>query len=199
MEHTSTRSAVISGDDKYRYHLWRRIADRGCIATFIMLNPSTADGLIDDPTIRKCMGFCERWGCGELHVVNLFAFRATDPADLRRADDPVGPDNFDWVRRTVDLAWNRILSGRRGRVVCSWGTRGTHMSQDQTVLGWIAERCKPMCLGITQDGHPRHPLYVPYCSANDLCRYPFRKTRSNRCERPSTSEIRKDLPQPAAR
>jgi hypothetical protein len=162
MEHTSTRSAVISGDDKYRYHLWRRIADRGCIATFIMLNPSTADGLIDDPTIRKCMGFCERWGCGELHVVNLFAFRATDPADLRRADDPVGPDNFDWIRRTVDITLNRTHSGRRARVVCAWGTRGVYMAQDQIVIGRIEDICQPMCLGVTLDGHPKHPLYVRY-------------------------------------
>jgi hypothetical protein len=185
MEHTSKRSAVISGDGKYRYHLWRRIAEGGCIATFIMLNPSTADSLIDDPTIRKCIGFCRTWGFGELHVVNLFALRATDPADLRQADDPVGPYNFDWIQRTVDITLNPAHSGGRGRVVFAWGTRGVYMGQDQIVLDWIAKQCKPMCLGVTQDGHPRHPLYVPYGSASNLRRVPIRRIRNNRGARTS--------------
>ena len=70
MLHKPNRSTVISRDGKYRYHLWRRIAQGERVATFIMLNPFTADGCVDDPTIRKCMGFCRRWVCGELHVVN---------------------------------------------------------------------------------------------------------------------------------
>jgi len=99
-----SRSAIISADGKYRYHLYRRVADGGRIAMFIMLNPSTADGEADDPTIRKCLGFCRRWRYGELHVVNLFAVRATAPFDMLHADDPVGPDNFDCVRHAVDMA-----------------------------------------------------------------------------------------------
>jgi hypothetical protein len=162
MEYASTGSAVISGDGKYRYHLRRPIAPRGRIATFIMLNPSTADAWVDDPTIRKCMGFCQRWGCGELHVANLFAFRATDPAELQQADDPVGPDNVDWLRRVVDFAVNPVGANSCGYVICAWGTHGSYLDQDQTVLDWIGEICEPMCLGTTQDGHPRHPLYVPY-------------------------------------
>jgi hypothetical protein len=162
MEYASTGSAVISGDGKYRYHLRRPIAPRGRIATFIMLNPSTADAWVDDPTIRKCIGFCQRWGCGELHVANLFAFRATDPAELRQADDPIGPDNCEWVQRIVDITVNRVSPEHRGYVVCAWGTHGSYMDQDRTVLGWIEDVCEPMCLGVTQDGHPRHPLYVPY-------------------------------------
>ncbi len=83
------RSAVISEDGKYRYHLRRQLPNLGSrVATFIMLNPSVADHLVDDPTIRKCLGFCRRWGCGELQVVNLFGVRATDPADMRRGRRP---------------------------------------------------------------------------------------------------------------
>jgi hypothetical protein len=162
MEYTSSQSAVISADGKYRYHLRRKLTAGGGIATFIMLNPSTADARVDDPTIRKCIGFCQRWGCGELHVANLFAVRATDPASMRQADDPVGPDNFDWLQRIVNMTVNRVGRCLSGRIVCAWGTHGSHMDQDQRVLGRIEDICKPMCLGVTQDGQPRHPLYVPY-------------------------------------
>jgi len=158
----SSRSAIISADGKYRYHLYRRIAAGGRIATFIMLNPSTADGDVDDPTIRKCLGFCRHWACGELHVVNLFAFRATEPSDMRNADDPIGPDNFDCVRHAVAKAVNQVDPGLRGFVVCAWGTHGSYRAQDETVLGWIENVCKPQALGLTRHGHPRHPLYVPY-------------------------------------
>jgi hypothetical protein len=157
------RTAVISRDGKYRYHLYREVAgDGGPIATFIMLNPSTADHLTDDPTIRKCLGFCRRWGCGELHVVNLFAVRATNPADIRKAVDPVGPDNLDWIERSVAMAMNACNLALRGPVVCAWGTHGSYRDQDLTVLGRIEKICKPRTLGLTRDGHPKHPLYVPY-------------------------------------
>jgi hypothetical protein len=151
----STRSAVVSDCGKYRYHLYRKVGESRRAATFIMLNPSTADHEVDDPTIRKVMGFARRWGCDELHVVNLFAFRATKPADLREATDPVGPENRDWLRRAVELACD-------GPVVCAWGTHGAYMGQDEAVLGWIGGLCQPVCLGMTRDGHPRHPLYVSY-------------------------------------
>ncbi len=152
------KSAVISTCGRYRYHLHRRIGESGRVATFIMLNPSTADAEVDDPTIRKCIGFSQRWGCGELHVVNLFAVRATDPADMRKAEDPVGPDNHEWVCWAAD---------KGNLVVCAWGTHGSYLGQDLTVLGWIEDLCKPMALGMTRDGHPKHPLYVP-CNAELL-------------------------------
>jgi hypothetical protein len=150
-----TRSVVVSNCGKYRYHLYRKLGEGRRSATFIMLNPSTADHKFDDPTIRKVMGFVRRWGCDELHVVNLFAFHATKPADLRAATDPVGPENRAWLRRVVELA-------RDGLVVCAWGVHGASMGQDRAVLRWIRGLCQPMCLGLTRDGHPRHPLHVPY-------------------------------------
>jgi hypothetical protein len=125
---------------------------------FIMLNPSIADHELDDPTIRRCLGFCQRWGCGELHVVNLFAVRATNPAHMKLAADPVGPDNLDWVKRAVDAAT------ALGLVVCAWGIHGSYMDQDLTVLAWIGSGRQPMALGVTRDGRPKHPLYVPYAA-----------------------------------
>ena len=92
--------AVISDCGKYRYRLTRKWGyGRPC--GFIMLNPSTADALHDDPTIRRCVGFAKAWGCGALIVVNLFAVRATSPREMMRADDPVGPENKEHVQRAA--------------------------------------------------------------------------------------------------
>src|SRR5437588_2477108 len=93
----SRGSAVFSPDGRYRYLLTRRLGRSRRVATFIMLNPSTADAINNDPTIRKCVGFARRWGCGLLQVVNLFALRATEPRVLRAAADPVGPENSRWI------------------------------------------------------------------------------------------------------
>jgi hypothetical protein len=150
-----TRSAVVSDCGKYRYHLYRKLGQGQRAATVIMLNPSTADHEVDDPTIRKVMGFVRRWGCDELHVVNLFASRATKPADLRQATDPVGSANRAWLLRAIELACD-------GLVVYAWGTHGSYLGQDKAVLGWIGGLCRPMCLSLTRDGHPKQPLYVPY-------------------------------------
>lgn len=85
--------AVISDDGLYRYLLERHWDDTTSSCTFVMLNPSTADALVDDPTIRRCVGFAKSFGCGSLRVVNLYAYRATKPAELWTVDDPVGPAN----------------------------------------------------------------------------------------------------------
>jgi hypothetical protein len=114
------QNAVISACDRYRYVLRRQVGPGARIATFIMLNPSTADATQDDPTIRRCIGFARQWGCGQLVVLNLFAFRATDPVDLKRAADPVGPDNESWFRRILPSD---------GPVVCGWGVHGSHRNQ----------------------------------------------------------------------
>lgn len=161
-------SAVISACGHYRYVLTRTVGPGVRRATFIMLNPSTADSSNDDPTIRRCIGFAQRWGCGELVVLNLFAFRATAPRDLKRAADPVGPENQEWFDKTLigDLS--------TGPVVCGWGVHGVHQGQDLAVLGWIDQfGARPMALGVTKDGHPKHPLYVPYSA--ELVPYTMRQ------------------------
>ena len=152
------QNAVISDCGRYRYQLTRQVSPGERAAVFLMLNPSTADATIDDPTIRRCIGFARRWGCGRLTVLNLFAFRATDPAEMKLADDPVGPENRDWFDRTLH-------DHQDGPVVCAWGVHGEFMDQDQVVLGWLDTlRIKPLTLGSTRDGHPKHPLYLPKTS-----------------------------------
>lgn len=150
------QNAVISACGRYRYLLTRQVGPGARTATFIMLNPSTADASNDDPTIRRCIGYARQWGCGRLAVLNLFAFRATDPADLKRAEEPVGPENRAWIERT-------LRGDAAGPVVCAWGVHGEHLGQDLAVLGWLAQLgIRPLALGLTRDGHPRHPLYAPY-------------------------------------
>jgi hypothetical protein len=151
------RFATVSECGRYRYDLRRTLGGRpGKAACFLMLNPSTAGAEKDDPTIRKCVGFTRRWGCAELVVVNLFAYRATRPRDLQAAADPVGRENRRHVMSALEHA-------RGGLVVCAWGAHGAWRSQDATVRGWIREAgAEPVCLGLTNGGHPRHPLYLPY-------------------------------------
>lgn len=139
---TPIRSAVISSDGKYRYHLRREIPGGGSrVANLVMLNPSTADHLVEDPTIRKYIGFCQRWRCGVLNVMNPFAVRAIDPPAMLAALDPVGEDNRDWVMRAVEASRSSYESGKAGPVVSAWGTNGGYMAQAQTLLGWIEDIC----------------------------------------------------------
>ncbi len=147
-------NAAMSYCGRYRYLLTRQIGPGLATATFVMLNPSTADATNDDPTVRRCIGFARRWGCGRLRVLNLFALRATNPAQIRRVADPVGPENRDWFVRA-------LANVQDGPVICAWGVHGEHMGQDRVVLGWLAEiGAEPMALGTTKRGHPKHPLYL---------------------------------------
>lgn len=153
-----TRDATISACGKYRYRLSRQWGD-GPVATFIMLNPSTADAAIDDPTIRKCMGFAQRWGMTGIYVGNLFAVRATKPQDMMRAADPVGPENEE------HLSWMCERAGKNGgTVICAWGANGSYMQQDRTMLDWLRRwHIAPNALRLTRKSRaPEHPLYVPY-------------------------------------
>lgn len=146
-------SAVISPCGKYRYHLSRPLDGYGSkIVTFIMLNPSTADAETDDATIRKLKGFCQRLGYGYLNVVNLFAFRATDPKDLKKASDPMGPEN---------MAYISMVTQQSDDVICAWGTHGIYGRQNEKVLE-IMKDIDLHALEITKDGHPKHPLYISY-------------------------------------
>lgn len=150
-----TRSAVISACGLYRYRLRRSWGD-GPPCNFIMLNPSTADALEDDPTIRRCLGFARSWGCGALDVTNLFAWRSTDPGGLRLVSDPVGPENNDHL---VQVA--RRVRDDGGLIVCAWGAGGPYRGRDREVLAMLHERgMQPCSLKVTKHGHPQHPLYL---------------------------------------
>lgn len=146
-----TSNAWISGCGRYRYCLERRWSNKtACV--FIMLNPSTADATEDDPTIRRCIGFARLWGFGGVVVANLYAYRATDPRELRKADDPIGPENDEWLVRLLD----------HPTIVCAWGA---HADDDRVdAFRWLVRdnaRARPLyCLGVTKHGAPKHPLYL---------------------------------------
>lgn len=150
------RAACIDATGLYRYSLTRVWNQAGPRVVWVMLNPSTADARLDDPTIRRCLAFSKREGFGALTVVNLFAFRATDPAKLATAADPVGPDNDTHIEDAVRQA---------DKVIAAWGADTAAAKDDRArvlaVCGMV-DRVRPLwCLGCTKDGSPRHPLYVP--------------------------------------
>lgn len=164
-EHAGIGDATFDATGRYRYHLWRAwpmLGGQGDVA-FIMLNPSTASASENDPTIRRCIRFAQAWGFAKLHVGNLFAFRATDPRALLTAGDPVGPDN--------DRALLEIAS-RCGVVVAAWGIPArTLFRRSSEVLGTIGAVRRWSALGLTKNGCPRHPLYVPAATKPGWLRY----------------------------
>ena len=147
------RSAVFSTDLQYRYRLSRRWAP-GAALPLVLLNPSKAGAELDDPTTRRCIGFARRLGYGAIELVNLYAFIATNPEDLRRAGWPVGPDN--------DLHTEIACRGAP-LAVCAWGTKAQGLARPVEVLrmlrGWGV---KTMAFRIGAGGAPVHPLYLPY-------------------------------------
>lgn len=150
-----TGSAVLSDCGRYRYSLSRSWAD-GPTAVFIMLNPSTADALADDPTIRRLAGangFARLWGCGSLFVVNLYAWRATRPADLWTAGDPVGPDNDAYLRAAV-----AVSAATGGPLVAAWGANAK--ADRVTDVLKIPGMDRLAAIGVTKAGQPKHPLYL---------------------------------------
>jgi hypothetical protein len=156
--------ATFSPCRTWRYCLWRRWRDHGIfdiddtrlgddnqdVCAFIGLNPSTADELEDDPTIRRCIGFAKSWGFGGIAMLNLFAFRATDPKDMKAARDPVGPWNDDALRRVTRVCRSTI---------CCWGAHGSFRFRDSHVKALLFRK-STYCLGRTNDGQPKHPLYL---------------------------------------
>ncbi len=153
---------VFSPCRTYRYLLTRSWGELFQVprrlVMFIGLNPSTADEEQDDPTIRRCIGFAKDWGFAGLVMGNLFAFRATDPRDMLAAEDPVGPENDQHL-----LEASLVVS----LVVAAWGVRGAHRGRGDEVAGLIPDLS---ALGLTKDGHPRHPLYLP--RTQPLCDWP---------------------------
>lgn len=147
-------SAVFSACGRYRYHLGRTVSLLGTgTAVFVMLNPSTADHEVNDPTVERCCRYAAGWGFRELEVVNLFAFRSTDPRALSDEIDPIGADNDRWILETCRAA---------RRVVCAWGVRGGFCQRDMAVLHNLRKAgVEPYTLRLTKGGHPQHPLYLP--------------------------------------
>jgi hypothetical protein len=148
----ATSGATISGD--YRYSLWRIWEPEQPRTLFIMLNPSTADQAQDDATIRRCIHFARAFQTGSLEVVNLYAFRATDPARLAQATDATGPENNAHIEQAA---------ARAALIVCAWGAHKQAQGRNREVLALLEKSKNLYCLGVTRGGHPRHPLYIPAC------------------------------------
>lgn len=146
--------AVYSGCGKYRYALTRIWTPDGRRLLYIMLNPSTATELANDPTIERCERRARALGYGGFRVCNLFALRETDPARLKRARRPEGPDNAAQLGLALDWADD---------VLCAWGVHGAYRDQGNRLSDLLRKCDKPqLILGLTKEGHPRHPLYISY-------------------------------------
>jgi hypothetical protein len=153
------KGASISDCGQYRWLLWREWSRPDHMArplSFVMLNPSTADAALDDPTIRRCVRFARDRGFTGVRVVNLFAYRSTIPTALRTAVDPIGHKNDFHLRSLFGVA-----RANHTPVIAAWGVHGALNGRDEEVLR-LARECEITlsCLGTTKDGAPRHPLYV---------------------------------------
>lgn len=141
-------NAIFSDDRLYRYVLWRTWDISLPSLMMIGLNPSKANELDNDPTIRRCLGFAKLWGFGSLHMTNLFAYMATLPNDLKNADDPIGEENNHWLVET---------SKRVEKIVFAWGVHGKFNNRDEEVINLFQNA---FCIGVTKEGFPKHPLYL---------------------------------------
>lgn len=145
-------SAVISDDGKYRFRLEREWIGGNGRVLWVMLNPSTADAMRDDSTLRRCIDFSQQWGFAGLYVGNLYAYRSTDPRALAGVEDPVGRGNDE------HLLW---MASRSARIVCAWGQRGPVVTRATDVAVMLMGANGPhelQILGLTQSLQPRHPL-----------------------------------------
>jgi hypothetical protein len=155
----TARGAVLSPCGRYRYRLWRTWDASRAPALWIMLNPSTADATRDDLTLAKCQGFARQWQAGGVVVVNLFAWRATSPAELAAQHaagvDVVGPDNDAHVREAISAAVG-------GAIVCAWGDHPLARIHWRRVGALLPTDAEVVCLGRTKAGAPKHPSRIPY-------------------------------------
>lgn len=143
--------AIISKCGNYRYALWRTWELRKKYALFIGLNPSTADAEKDDPTIRRCIQFARSWGFGGINMLNLFAYRSTNPKVLKTVTDPIGQENDATLKKHFEKA---------GITIVCWGVRGGLMGRDEEVVRLLGG-ANLSCLGTTFEEYPCHPLYLP--------------------------------------
>lgn len=153
------RGALLSDDGKYRYRLWRLWDDLAPVMVWVMLNPSTADADVDDQTIRKCTGFAKAHHFGGIIVVNLFAWRATNPKELPHVADPVGPEN------DKHILW-ACTAPLMLAVVAGWGSNRFALTRALRVKQLIQSSARRdiKCFRKTVGGRPWHPLYLPYSS-----------------------------------
>ena len=141
-------SAVFSDCETYRYALWRIWDESKPWVAIIGLNPSKADEIKNNPTINRCISFAKSWGCGGVCLINLFAFNAPVPVEMRQAKDPVGPDNDKWLAKIAQTA---------AMVVAAWGNDGSYLERSAAVKALIPNL---YALKMNKSGEPAHPLYL---------------------------------------
>lgn len=146
--------AIYSDCERYRYALTRIWDDNSKRVLFVMLNPSKADEIANDPTVERCERRARALGYGAFRVTNIFAWRDTDPHAMRKAKHPIGPDNDQTLISGAEWADN---------IVAAWGAHGDHLNQGAKVKKLLFAQSKPLShLGLTKAGHPKHPLYISY-------------------------------------
>ncbi|MEP1961688.1 DUF1643 domain-containing protein [Tateyamaria sp.] len=147
-------TAIYSDCERYRYSLTRIWDDAGTRVNFVMLNPSTATEVQNDPTVERCERRARTLGYGGFAVTNIFAWRDTDPKGMRAAADPIGSDNNDAIKDRAIWATD---------VIAAWGTHGAHLNRGPEVAILLGMLDRPLFhLGLSKAGHPKHPLYLPY-------------------------------------
>ena len=146
--------AEYSDCEKFRYTLTRVWDEMGTKALFIMLNPSTATEIQNDPTVERCERRARAMGFGAFRVCNIFAYRATDPRDMRATPDPIGPLNDEAIGNSAPWA---------DQIICAWGTHGAHLERGPAVENLLRQTGLQLYhLGLSKAGHPKHPLYISY-------------------------------------
>ncbi|WP_298676952.1 DUF1643 domain-containing protein [uncultured Lentibacter sp.] len=146
--------AVYSDCERYRYLLTRIWEPEGRRALFIMLNPSTATEVQNDPTVERCERRARALGFGGFRVANIFAWRDTDPKNMRAADAPVGAQNDAQIVESCDWA---------DQIIAAWGAHGDHLGRGAAMETILRKTGRPVFhLGLTKAGHPKHPLYISY-------------------------------------
>ncbi len=154
MKGDAASTACYSPCLAYRYTLTRVWQEAGGRALFVMLNPSTATEVQNDPTVERCERRARALGFGAFRVCNIFAYRATDPRVMRAVADPIGPGNDAAIRESAGWA---------DRIVCAWGTHGAHLERGPAVERLLRATGRPLFhLGLSKAGHPKHPLYIGY-------------------------------------
>jgi hypothetical protein len=142
------KTAVLSHDNIYRYQLSRIWDEEKPKILFIMLNPSTADEFVEDPTIRRIVTYAKDWGYGGVYVGNLYAFRSTDPKGLKSIADPVGPENITHIQTLISVV---------DKVIYAWGN-------EEKEPDWLKKMVDtPYCIEISKKGISKHPLYLKKC------------------------------------
>lgn len=146
--------ALYSDCENFRYSLTRVWDAKPGKVLFIMLNPSTATEVENDPTVERCERRARALGFGGFRVCNIFAWRATDPRNMRAQGDPVGPENDISILDGCDWA---------DQIICAWGTHGAHRKRGAEVAELLRQTGRPlMHLGLSKAGFPKHPLYIAY-------------------------------------